>query len=270
MNKSLTIFPSLFVAIILSAGVSFPLSASADTGATSLVATGTITVAVPIARIATSSPISIISPAHPIAPIFSVGTDLSYGMTSPDVMLLQAYLNSQGFTVASTGPGSSGQETTYFGNATREALASFQAAKGIVPASGYFGPITRAYIQHAMAINTAGGQAVHVIYQGQYVCLPHVDTTAVNVLSMDIPSANTLDCAFGLETSGGLYYALDFTNAPNIDMTTTETGVQIQVTGTLESATTSVATLEAEYNIQGVIMVNRVSRLDVLPASTVQ
>jgi hypothetical protein len=72
--------------------------------------------------------------------------NLSKGMTSPDVKLLQEYLNSHGFIVSTSGAGSTGNETTYFGSATTAALARFQAAHGISPAVGYFGPITRGYI----------------------------------------------------------------------------------------------------------------------------
>jgi hypothetical protein len=74
--------------------------------------------------------------------------NLSLGATGTDVRCLQAILNMSADTrVALTGPGSSGNETTLFGPLTRAALAKFQAAKGISPAAGYFGPITRAYLE---------------------------------------------------------------------------------------------------------------------------
>lgn len=74
--------------------------------------------------------------------------DLSIGMTDGDVSKLQAYLNSHGFPVATVGlPGSTGHETNYFGPATKAAVMKFQAAHGISPVSGYFGPLTRAYVQ---------------------------------------------------------------------------------------------------------------------------
>ncbi len=72
--------------------------------------------------------------------------DLDVGSTGADVKMLQAYLNAKGFTVAATGPGSVGYETMTFGGATKAALAKFQAAKGIMPAAGFFGPKTRAYM----------------------------------------------------------------------------------------------------------------------------
>jgi hypothetical protein len=55
-------------------------------------------------------------------------------------------LNGQGFLVAAQGNGSPGHETDYFGAFTRYALKLYQARHAIKPASGYFGPITRAYI----------------------------------------------------------------------------------------------------------------------------
>jgi peptidoglycan hydrolase-like protein with peptidoglycan-binding domain len=72
--------------------------------------------------------------------------DLDVGSTGEDVKALQQYLNSMGFTIASAGVGSPGNETTYFGALTRNALAKFQAANGISPAVGYFGPLTRSFV----------------------------------------------------------------------------------------------------------------------------
>ncbi|PSO45498.1 MAG: hypothetical protein BRC25_02030 [Parcubacteria group bacterium SW_6_46_9] len=52
--------------------------------------------------------------------------DLSIGDTGESVRKLQKFLNNHGFTVAGSGPGSSGQETTYFGPATQQAVRQFQ------------------------------------------------------------------------------------------------------------------------------------------------
>jgi hypothetical protein len=95
----------------------------------------------------------------PNAPITGVSTpipefstagftrDLTLESEGEDVRQLQMYLNSQGFVIATTGTGSKGNESTYFGNLTQAALARFQAAKNITPAEGYFGRVTRAYIR---------------------------------------------------------------------------------------------------------------------------
>jgi peptidoglycan hydrolase-like protein with peptidoglycan-binding domain len=72
--------------------------------------------------------------------------NLIVGMTGSDVGALQVWLNTHGYVLALSGPGSSGNETTTFGGLTRTALAKFQADVGISPAVGYFGPITRSYL----------------------------------------------------------------------------------------------------------------------------
>jgi peptidoglycan hydrolase-like protein with peptidoglycan-binding domain len=77
--------------------------------------------------------------------------DLTLQSRGPDVQALQQYLNTHGFPVITTPSyaGSLGHETQYFGNATQKALSLFQGSVGITPASGYFGPITRAYLKNA-------------------------------------------------------------------------------------------------------------------------
>lgn len=82
--------------------------------------------------------------AAPNCPAFT--RNLSLGANGAEVRSLQQFLNSKGYTVASAGPGSPGQESIYFGAGTRRALARFQAAEKIYPASGYFGALTRAKI----------------------------------------------------------------------------------------------------------------------------
>lgn len=85
------------------------------------------------------------APVPPVAiPVFS--RDLYFGIEGEDVRSLQKYLNAKGFPVSKIGAGSPGNESTVFAAKTQAALINFQKAKGIKPASGYFGPITRAYI----------------------------------------------------------------------------------------------------------------------------
>ncbi len=69
--------------------------------------------------------------------------NLYFGLIDPEVKLLQEYLNNHGYTVAKTGPGSKGKETTKFGSLTKKALIKYQKDNNISPASGYFGPLTR-------------------------------------------------------------------------------------------------------------------------------
>lgn len=70
--------------------------------------------------------------------------DLTVGSRDGDVICLQRYLNNAGYPLSVSGPGSPGSETTYFGPLTRAAVAKWQAANGVAPAVGYWGPISRA------------------------------------------------------------------------------------------------------------------------------
>src|SRR3990167_2541255 len=76
---------------------------------------------------------------------YTFNTNLTIGSTGADVMNLQKVLNMSADTqVASSGVGSPGNETSYFGALTRAAVIKFQNKYGITPAVGYVGPITRA------------------------------------------------------------------------------------------------------------------------------
>ncbi len=77
--------------------------------------------------------------------------DLTVGSTGADVKALQQFLNSHGAQVAASGTGAPGSESTYFGTLTKAALAKWQAANGVSPAAGYFGPITRAKVNSMAA-----------------------------------------------------------------------------------------------------------------------
>jgi len=78
-------------------------------------------------------------------------TTLKPGTEHPDVRYMQMLLNDLGFTITLSGPGSKGQETMYFGEATKRALILFQeryaaevlAPAGLTSGTGTFGPLTR-------------------------------------------------------------------------------------------------------------------------------
>lgn len=70
--------------------------------------------------------------------------NLYKGFVGEDVQILQKFLNTHGYIVAPSGPGSLGSETNLFGNATEAAIVRFQINNQISPAVGYVGPLTRA------------------------------------------------------------------------------------------------------------------------------
>lgn len=91
-------------------------------------------------------PVSLIQPVVPSA-ILSVTRNLSWKMKGEDVRILQQYLNTHGYPVAPSGVGSLGYETTYFGLATKAALIKFQIAHNILPATGTYGPKSKAFVR---------------------------------------------------------------------------------------------------------------------------
>lgn len=74
--------------------------------------------------------------------------NLYFGINDPDVKLLQQVLNRLPETrVANSGPGSPGQETTFYGTLTMSAVARYQRLNNISPALGFTGPLTRASLR---------------------------------------------------------------------------------------------------------------------------
>ncbi len=88
----------------------------------------------------------------PVPAISKFSKDLFFGVIDNDVKELQKFLNSHGFVVAKTGNGSSGNEITTFGPATRRALSAFQKANKISPSAGYFGPLTRTVVNKMLSV----------------------------------------------------------------------------------------------------------------------
>ena len=86
---------------------------------------------------------------------FEFTRNLFIGSRGNDVKMLQKALNASADTqVAVSGAGSPGNETEYFGPATRNAVIKFQQKTGVTPALGYFYPLTRAEMNKKVAGST--------------------------------------------------------------------------------------------------------------------
>jgi hypothetical protein len=76
------------------------------------------------------------------------------GINHPQVKVMQQMLNFLGSSLSKTGPGSPGNETTFYGNLTKEAIKQFQLKNGIIasatsPEGGLVGPKTRKALNDA-------------------------------------------------------------------------------------------------------------------------
>jgi peptidoglycan hydrolase-like protein with peptidoglycan-binding domain/lysophospholipase L1-like esterase len=78
--------------------------------------------------------------------LLNFSRNIFLGSYGEDVKRLQKFLNSQGFYVSESGPGSIGNETMLFGRGTQSALVRFQNFHQIKPAIGFLGPVTRTKI----------------------------------------------------------------------------------------------------------------------------
>ncbi len=126
---------------------------------------------------------------------FTFNSNLQLGVTGEEVKQLQITLNQDPTTqVATTGPGAPGNETTYFGPATKAAVVKFQNKyagevlfpAGIYTGSGYFGPLTRAKINTLQRITTTQTQqtstttdTVNTLTQEQGYTDPNIATQKI-------------------------------------------------------------------------------------------
>lgn len=147
MSKFTKVFVALStVALVLAVAVS-PAPASAQT---------TAELQALIASL--QAQIAALSGGASTAPASTTFTrDLTVGSVGEDVRALQVWLNSKGYVIATSGAGAPGMESTYFGAKTKAALAAYQAANGIMPAAGYFGPKTRAAVAASAGTGTGTG-----------------------------------------------------------------------------------------------------------------
>ncbi len=133
-----------------------------STGSTTATTTGSVTITpIPIIISApvTTSSISL----GALIPLCEIQRTLRTGSSGEDVRCLQKFLNFAGYTVATTGAGSPGSESAYFGPATANAVRRWQNANatfvlspaGLSSGTGTFGPLSFNY--YAALVRTALG-----------------------------------------------------------------------------------------------------------------
>lgn len=82
--------------------------------------------------------------------------------------------------------------------------------------------------------------------EGLYICLPHKNSSG----------PQTLECALGIKTDEGIYYALDMSGLMNSGAgIKTATGTRIRVAGTLVPIAAISSDQWQKYDIQGIMHV---------------
>lgn len=151
MKKVLIAFAGL--ALVASLALVAPVSATTvDTDALSvaLQALGLTEAQINAVMVALSSATS---PAtHGKFTTVEVTANLAPGSTGEGVRALQQWLNANGYTVATTGAGSPGMESTYYGALTQAAVGRLQDDLGVAYGAyrGYWGPSTRGAIARSV------------------------------------------------------------------------------------------------------------------------
>lgn len=122
--------------------------------------------------------------------------NLTVGSTGADVKCFQALMNANGYVLASSGAGSPGNETTYFGTRTLGAVQKLQAAQGWAIAS-QVGPKTRALFNSWLGGSTAGSSTGTPAQVGPVSAMLSSMTPGTGAIVAGQATANLLAVNFG-------------------------------------------------------------------------
>ncbi|MES2931223.1 MAG: peptidoglycan-binding protein [Patescibacteria group bacterium] len=133
--------------------------------------------------------------------------DLWRGMRGTDVTWLQDFLVSKATGKAALSLGAVGS-TGYFGSLTAAALTEFQKAHGIMPAFGYFGAKTRAFILSTMAPTATFTGTISAVNTGCFadgICSVTIDGKEVILLAgFRIPPIPEVGSLIGVDSISDL------------------------------------------------------------------
>jgi Putative peptidoglycan binding domain len=120
------------------------VSSSSASTSSSVVTSSTTISMIPVATPGMTTPSN--APPRTVPPDVSFKHNRQLYDRGEDIRDLQKFLNSNGFIVTQDSNGLPGGETSLFGKLTFSFLKKFQTSVGL-PSTGYFGPLTRAFIQ---------------------------------------------------------------------------------------------------------------------------
>jgi len=179
----------------------------------------------------------------------SFTTDLTVGSSGAQVTALQQILINKGYLTAVSAP------TGYFGALTQAAVAKWQAANGITPTAGYFGPKSRAFINSACTSTTTTTTTTTTgTGTGTSVVAP-ASGLSVSLSSLNPAAGSLITSASGNGAARVPVLAVNFTAGNSGAITVT--GVNFHKTGVL--ADSSVAGAYLTLNGQVVAQYNSIS-----------
>lgn len=167
--------------------------------------------------------------------------NLKQGATGAEVMALQKFLNSNGFTVATSGAGSAGSETSTFGPATKAAVIKFQnqyasdvlTPVGLSTGTGYWGASSRA---KANTMCSTGGNTGG-------------NTGGTTTGMLTVASASQPTNSLAPEGASRVPFTR-FTLTNNSSVAVAVNGVTVELTGLAQNAVFAGVTLVDSNNVQ--------------------
>lgn len=124
----------------------------------------------------------------PVLGTLQLTENLSLGVISPEVQILQKILNANGYRLAASGPGSPGNETTKYGSLTRDAVRRFQCSQNITCTGdegttgyGFVGKRTRTALMSLGTGTSTGGNEMGATPLPPAQSAPAADASTTNV-----------------------------------------------------------------------------------------
>ena len=163
-------------------------------------------------------------------------TNLTIGSKGAQVVALQTWLSSKGLLTMPAGVAMG-----YFGQLTKSAVVAYQSSKGITPASGYVGPITRAALNAegtTMTTTTTPGCSAGAMYNSMTGAACTTTTTTTTTMnnsgvegSLDVRLASNPTDNSNIKTSTDVpVYGLEF-KARIADVAVQTVDLEVSVTG---------------------------------------